>query len=252
MSGRALQGQADEGDGNAVELPDLVGREDGLAGILSRRWRRQGSETLRRETDAAPGICRSDGSRHSASAAVRPCPRRTHDCRPRQSRAPSSTSIRWSARRGTSPTESGLAPIRSPAATKIVLLWPSRSCLTSVAMCSAPPAATVIFLVLSSGSAIPIPPGGGRRLPWKSLMARIRRLDRRGLSCGARGRVKRDRQRRGRKDLTKRMSHDISLPSWPGFVPAIHVLPALVLDKDVDAPRYKAGHDERCYKAPFH
>ena len=31
---------------------------------------------------------------------------------------------------------------------------PSRSCLTSVAMCSAPPAATAIFLVLSAGSAI--------------------------------------------------------------------------------------------------
>src|SRR4051812_43327273 len=41
-------------------------------------------------------------------------------------------------------------------------------------MCSAPPAVTTVFLVLSSGSAIRMPPGGGRRLPWKSLIARIR------------------------------------------------------------------------------
>jgi hypothetical protein len=59
--------------------------------------------------------------------------------------------------------KNGLAPIRSPAATKIVFLCPSRSWPTSVAICSAPPAGTVIFLVLSSGSAIVIPPGGGRR-----------------------------------------------------------------------------------------
>ena len=57
----------------------------------------------------------------------------------------------------------GLAPIKSPAATKIVFLCPSRSWPTSVVMCSAPPAATVIFFVMSSGSAIVIPPGGGRR-----------------------------------------------------------------------------------------
>jgi hypothetical protein len=31
-------------------------------------------------------------------------------------------------------------------------------------------------------------------------------------------------------------------PSWPGFVPAIHVF--LSVRKDVDA-RHKAGHDER-------
>src|SRR6266705_558971 len=41
-------------------------------------------------------------------------------------------------------------------------------------MCSAPPAGTTVFFVLSSGSVILIPPGGGRRLPWKSLIARIR------------------------------------------------------------------------------
>ena len=41
-------------------------------------------------------------------------------------------------------------------------------------MCSTPPAGTTIFLVLSSGSAIRMPPGGGRRLPWRSLMARMR------------------------------------------------------------------------------
>ena len=33
-----------------------------------------------------------------------------------------------------------------------------------------------IFLVLSLGSAILMPPGGGIRLPWKSLMARMRKL----------------------------------------------------------------------------
>jgi hypothetical protein len=34
----------------------------------------------------------------------------------------------------------------------------------------------------------------------------------------------------------------IPKPSWPGFVPAIHVLPAAWDNKDVDA-RHKAGHD---------
>src|SRR5580693_10366731 len=69
----------------------------------------------------------------------------------------------------------GLAPIKSPAATKMLFLWPSRSCRTSVAMYSEPPAGTIIFLALSPGSVIRMPPGGGRRLPWKSLIARIRR-----------------------------------------------------------------------------
>src|ERR1700729_30234 len=69
----------------------------------------------------------------------------------------------------------GLAPIRSPAATKIVFLWPSPSCLTREAICSEPPAGTVIFLVLSVGSAILIPPDDARRYPWKSLIARMRK-----------------------------------------------------------------------------
>ena len=59
----------------------------------------------------------------------------------------------------------GLAPIRSPAATNTLFFLFARSCLTSVAMCSAPPAETAIFLVLSCGSAMEMPPGGGRRLP---------------------------------------------------------------------------------------
>ena len=63
--------------------------------------------------------------------------------------------------------KNGLAPIRSPAATKIVFLCPSRSWPTSVAMCSAPPAGTVIFFVLSSGSAIVIPPGEGAQVAVK-------------------------------------------------------------------------------------
>jgi hypothetical protein len=33
-------------------------------------------------------------------------------------------------------------------------------------------------------------------------------------------------------------------PSWPGFVPAIHVFASLIDSKDVDA-RHKAGHDEK-------
>jgi hypothetical protein len=41
----------------------------------------------------------------------------------------------------------------------------------------------------------------------------------------------------------------IHFTSWPGFVPAIHVL-ALLAAKDVDA-RHKVGHDELCYGAPF-
>src|SRR5262249_22897111 len=68
---------------------------------------------------------------------------------------------------------SGLAPIRSPAATNTELATLARKCLTSVAMCSAPPADTLIFLVRSAGSAIRMPPGGGLRWPWKSLTAMI-------------------------------------------------------------------------------
>ena len=40
-------------------------------------------------------------------------------------------------------------------------------------MCSAPPAGTVIFFAWSAGSAMRMPPGGGLRLPWKSLTARM-------------------------------------------------------------------------------
>ena len=60
---------------------------------------------------------------------------------------------------------SGLAPIRSPAATNTLFFFLARSCLTSVAMCSAPPAGTAIFLVWSFGSAMEMPPSGGLRLP---------------------------------------------------------------------------------------
>ena len=68
---------------------------------------------------------------------------------------------------------SGLAPIRSPAATNTECFFLARRSLTSVAMCSAPPAETAICLVLSVGSAMAMPPSGGLRCPWKSLMARI-------------------------------------------------------------------------------
>jgi hypothetical protein len=43
--------------------------------------------------------------------------------------------------------------------------------------------------------------------------------------------------------LSKRLKM-IHFPSWPGFVPAIHVFLDLAV-KDVDA-RHKAGHDEFC------
>ena len=59
--------------------------------------------------------------------------------------------------------KNGLAPIRSPAATKIVFLWPSRSSFSSVAIRSEPPAGTMVFFVLSSGLAMAMPPGGGCR-----------------------------------------------------------------------------------------
>ncbi len=57
----------------------------------------------------------------------------------------------------------GLAPIRSPAATKIEFFRSPRSCLTSVAIRSAPPAATAIFFDLSAGSSMWMPPGNGSR-----------------------------------------------------------------------------------------
>ena len=137
---RALQRQADEGDRNAFELPDLVGGKHGLAGALLDR---AGGEIVKfraRETDAAPGICRPGGSRHSASAAIRPCPRRIRDCRRRRAPAPSSTALRWWARHGTSPTETGWRRSDRRPRRRSCCLCPSRSCLTSVAMCSAPPA----------------------------------------------------------------------------------------------------------------
>ena len=55
----------------------------------------------------------------------------------------------------------GLAPIRSPAATKMVFACPSRSWRTRVAMVSEPPAATAILFVVSAGSVIPMPPEKG-------------------------------------------------------------------------------------------
>src|SRR5215475_13317858 len=63
--------------------------------------------------------------------------------------------------------------MRSPAATNTVLFFLARSPLTSVAMCSAPPAGMAIFLFASFGSAMEMPPNGGLRLPWKSLIARM-------------------------------------------------------------------------------
>ena len=183
MFGRALQGQADEGDGNAVELPDLVGRKHGLAGALLDRG---GGEIVKfgaEERMRPLAFVDRDDSRRSASAAVRPCPRRIRDCRPRPSRAPSSTAIRWWARRETSPTGTGWRRSGRRRRRRSCCCRPSRSCLTSVAMCSAPPAGTVIFLVLSSGSAILMPPGGGSRLPWKSLIARMRSST--GALCAA-------------------------------------------------------------------
>ena len=104
---RAFQRQADEGHRNAVELPDLVRRKHGLAGALVDGGGGEVVKFRAGKRDAAPGSRRPDGSRHSASAAVRPCPRRIRDCRRRRSPAPSSTATRWSARRETSPTETG-------------------------------------------------------------------------------------------------------------------------------------------------
>src|SRR5215467_7457350 len=63
--------------------------------------------------------------------------------------------------------------MRSPAATNTLFFLLARSPLTSVAMCSAPPAGMAIFLFASFGSAMEMPPNGGLRLPWKSLIARM-------------------------------------------------------------------------------
>jgi len=125
----------------------------------------------------------------------------------RGDRQPSSTAIRWWAHRETSPTENGLAPIRSPAATKIVFLVALAQLHDQRRHVFGAARRTVIFLVLSSGSAILIPPGGGRRLPWKSLIARIRR------SIGAQparprpGQSQHQKQR-AREGWQERRSHD--------------------------------------------
>src|SRR5262245_28357929 len=60
------------------------------------------------------------------------------------------------------PESSGLAPMRSPAATKMVFFCCVRSSFTSVAICSAPPAGTGIFF----GAILRIhdPDPAGRRL----------------------------------------------------------------------------------------
>lgn len=54
----------------------------------------------------------------------------------------------------------------------MVRIFFARKLSTSVAMCSAPPAGTAIFAPACAGSLMRIPPGGGRSLPWKSLIAR--------------------------------------------------------------------------------
>ena len=68
---------------------------------------------------------------------------------------------------------SGVAPIRSPAATKMWFGFFARNSATAVARCSAPPAGTLIVFVGSAGSLMRMPPCGAFRLPWKSLIARI-------------------------------------------------------------------------------
>ena len=80
---------------------------------------------------------------------------------------------------------SGLAPIRSPAATKMWFGFLARSPATAVARCSEPPAGTSMVLPASAGSLMRMPPRGGFKLPWKSLMARILTL----TGCVARGGV---------------------------------------------------------------
>src|SRR5215207_8068470 len=74
---------------------------------------------------------------------------------------------------------SGVAPMRSPADTNSVFGLVARRSRTVVARYSTPPA-------LPSGSAPPIrppEPSGGRRLPWKSLSARICSFRSVGLAC---------------------------------------------------------------------
>ena len=66
---------------------------------------------------------------------------------------------------------SGVAPIKSPAATKMWFGFLARNCATAVARCSLPPAGTSMVLVASAGSLMRMPPRGGLRLPWKSLIA---------------------------------------------------------------------------------
>ena len=77
---------------------------------------------------------------------------------------------------------SGLAPIRSPAPTVIVLEFSSRSCLMCVARYSIPPAGTVFaaqpvwtpeLLLTGLQQPVWIEPGVfGARCPWRSLIAR--------------------------------------------------------------------------------
>src|SRR3982074_281337 len=112
-------------------------------------------------------------------------------------------------------------------------------------MYSAPPAATAIFLVLSSGSAILIPPSGGRRLPWKSLIARIRKST--GAPCAwARGAgPSANASIAAAATWQNEYLMTFHYPSWPGFVPPSTSF-LLHCYKDVDA-RHKAGHDELCY-----
>jgi hypothetical protein len=47
----------------------------------------------------------------------------------------------------------------------------------------------------------------------------------------------------GRRRADDEVSAGYPPPSWPGFVPAIHVFDISQRDQDVDA-RHKAGHDE--------
>ena len=196
-----------------LEFPDLVRREDGLAGaLLDGDWPRD-SETWRRQTDAAPGICRPDGSRHSASAATRPCPRRIRDCRRRRSRAPSSTATRWWARRETSPTETGWRRSGRRRRRRWCCCWPSRSCWTNVAMCldAAGRHHDLFGLVGGIGD-----PDAARRRPQIAVQivdGENSQIDRCGLRVGG-ARASRRQQRGDETDAS-----DVSWrfkPSWPG------------------------------------
>ena len=164
--GRRLQRQADEGYRDSVELLDVVGRQDGLA---RRVVDGAGGEVLEPGAGEAARLAAlryRAGSRRFASAAVPRCPSSNSWLPTALASRPISESDSMVGSSCRMPESSGLAPIRSPAATKTELGWPGTQLLDQRRHRLRPSQpARRSSAAGCSGSGILMPPGGGSRFP---------------------------------------------------------------------------------------